>query len=472
MSEPAQESGGALASRHRAEEVGPGPLLTLVDSLLSGRAVIFGSLPPQGRDLDLLVDADDERAVAAGLAQHGFAKRRGSWARFRACTVDVVDVVPAESWELPEWERAALFEEARLLSGMSRLTVPSPHHALLILARRIARGMALAERHRERIGAVLAEDPGAFDDAREHAERWRLTKSVELLERAYLERRGLTKPEVALARAEPGETRRLARWRRGARRARRAVSSTRRSGVVITFSGLDGSGKSSQTAALRETLDRLGYDAVAVWEPIANLPQWLRVTVRAVKAPLIPAARLISRKRTDGQAAPPVGTDTTPPPGFAWATTHPMTTLRRRSRFLTLCWSMAITMQFAYRLARATWPQIARGRIVICDRYTLDSWVYLLYKFGDRHPYAFQLAILRALTPSPRLAYFLDVPGGVASARKSDFPTERNVRRAELYRERLDELGVRSLDGTRPREELCAEIAAEVWMHLSGTRSS
>jgi len=129
---------------------------------------------------------------------------------------------------------------------------------------------------------------------------------------------------------------------------------------------------------------------------------------------------------------------------------------------------MAITVQFALRVARSTWPHLLRGRVVVCDRYTMDSWVALLYKFGEDREYPVQLAILRALSPVPRRAYFLDVPGEVASARKSDFGPEQNARRAELYRARFPRLGVHRLDGTQPRDVLCAQVAAEVWESLRG----
>ena len=60
--------------------------------------------------------------------------------RFAQCTAEPVDVVPAGEWGLPPAEEEALFAEARTLEGLERLARPAPHHALLILARRLARG--------------------------------------------------------------------------------------------------------------------------------------------------------------------------------------------------------------------------------------------------------------------------------------------------------------------------------------------
>jgi thymidylate kinase len=449
-----------------------GDLLELVDSLLSDRALIFGSLPPHGRDLDLLVTADDAASLAAGLSDRGFLSVGGTLARFRDCTVDVVDLARSDSWEIPESERVALLAEARPIEGTTRLALPAPHHALLILTRRLARGGALNQKRLTRIEATLADDPQAFDKARERASGWGVSASLAVLEHAYRERRGLTSRERARARAEGAHVHGLGRGRHWVRRARRKLTARRR-GMVVTFSGLDGSGKSSQTRYLRDTLDRLGYDATSVWEPIANMPAWLQASTRLVKAPVLLLLRLSARLRRRGGDSPAVSpsrnTDQEPPPGFAWATDHPLTVLRRRSSLLTLGWSMAITVQFAYRIARATWPQLARGRVVICDRYTLDSWVYLLYKFGDYRSYALHRAILRSVSPQPRLAYLLDVPGAVASARKSDFLPERNEHRGRLYRSKGEELGVRRIDGEQPPDRVAAQVAEEVWRTLDAT---
>ena len=55
-----------------------------------------------------------------------------------------------------------------------------------------------------------------------------------------------------------------------------------------------------------------------------------------------------------------------------------------------------------------------------------------------------------------------------AYARKAEqYSLEDLTRQARLYREEAEHLGARTLDGERPREELCAEIAEEVWRALA-----
>jgi len=450
----------------RDQHSGVADLLALVDSLVPNRAVIVGSLPPQGRDLDLLVEDPDEDALADGLARNGFVRAAGRWARFTDCAVQVVELIRGRDWALPNGELTQLFREAAPLPEANSLALPAPHHTLLILARRLAGGRRIGERQLTRLDAALERDPQAFSRAAGRAEAWGLDSTVVvLLERLYRERRAPTRQERT--RAKAGRPRRRSAGLRPLLRSAGRARHRLRRGALVSFSGLDGSGKSSQTAYLRDGLDRLGYDAVAVWLSIANRPRWFDSTARVLKSPLIPLARLLSGRITAQQGAPPAPAVPRGEPVPA-RTGHPLTALRRRSSLLTFSWSMAITVQFALRVARSTWPHLLRGRVVVCDRYTMDSWVALLYKFGEDREYPVQLAILRALSPVPRRAYFLDVPGEVASARKSDFGPEQNARRAELYRARFPRLGVHRLDGTQPRDVLCAQVAAEVWESLRG----
>ena len=71
------------------------------DSLASGPVLVFGSLPPEGRDLDLLVRPAEERALAEGLGREGFVRDGRLFARFRDCSAEVVELVPAADWRLP-----------------------------------------------------------------------------------------------------------------------------------------------------------------------------------------------------------------------------------------------------------------------------------------------------------------------------------------------------------------------------------
>jgi hypothetical protein len=105
----------------------------------------------------------------------------------------------------------------------------------------------------------------------------------------------------------------------------------------------------------------------------------------------------------------------------------------------------ALAQAAAHR--RAVLPGLKSGEVVICDGYALDAAVELRARYGERRRFALQTTLMRALSPPPRRAYLIDT-GGPA---------------AELYREQRAALGVRTLDGARGPDELCAEIASDVW---------
>jgi len=104
--------------------------------------------------------------------------------------------------------------------------------------------------------------------------------------------------------------------------------------------------------------------------------------------------------------------------------------------------------------------------VVIYDRYALDSIVYLRHRWGHGRAFRLESALIRRLARRPDCAFFLDLPPEVAYARKQDFPIDNLRERAALYHELHQRLGVERLDGERPREELCADIARTVWERL------
>ncbi|MGI9020530.1 MAG: hypothetical protein ACR2G3_07465, partial [Solirubrobacterales bacterium] len=173
-------------SPNPVDDEGGAPLLDLartVDEAAGGRVVVFGSPPPEGRDLDLLVRAAQERSIASRLAADGLRRRGIQWAAFRDCGAVGVDLVPTSSWRLPEAELASLFDEAEVLPGFRRLAAPAPHHAVLIAARRVARAGVYEDRLRERIEAILAGAPSAWEEAALRAPAWEAEAALDSLRR-------------------------------------------------------------------------------------------------------------------------------------------------------------------------------------------------------------------------------------------------------------------------------------------------
>jgi len=399
------------------------------DKLLREPALVIGSAPPDARDLDLLVRAGARDELAAALRADGFEDLAGMLVRLAECGCEAVELIPAEDWGLPAEELDALFGEGVPLAGHQRLLLPAPHHVLLILARRYVTDLrgVLDEKRRARVASATEADPGAWKTAAARAGAWGARDALERLRGAYEDGR---EPPLAL-------------------RARRRLRRPRR-GTLVTLSGLDGSGKSSQAEALQKALDVLGYDAVVVWTSLVAHP--------ALGAAGEPVKRLLRRLR---RVSPPSAAEGWAQPADA-PSSDPGRALRQRSAVLTQVWATYVALVNAWWQARATTPQLARGRVVICDRWTLDSKVQMRYQYGAERGFGFQARLVRLLSPRPARAFLLDISAGEAVRRKPEYTLEQNERRRSLYLADHVRLGVDRLDGERPQDELCAEIARAV----------
>jgi thymidylate kinase len=450
---PAAAPGLASAPPQRLDS----PTMTLaetIDHLLTGPVLVFGSPPPAGRDLDLLARPAEERALTAWLEQERFIERDGEWARFRNCAAESLDLVPLAAWGLPDASAAELFAEARPVPGFRQLVRPAPRHLLLALARRLVEGDGrLPQKHRERIDSALAEDPAAWDGARAAAPSWSAQRALLQLERAYRSGGRVSRFRRAAALAEWP----YAQGRSPARALVRAWLEAGRaqqpSPHLISFSGLDGAGKSSQAEALRHALEQLGWVVEMQWVRLEWTTLWENPWLGIIGWPARTALGLLARLRSHGEGGP--------------ATALTPTEVRERSGFVANAWVTVVALAHASAQRRETRPRLRPGTIVICDRYTLDAAAHLRFRYGQSHAFRRQIGLVRRLSPSPLRAYFVDVPAETAHARKAEqYSLDDLSRQALLYREEAPRLGVRRLDGERPREELCAEIAEDVWRAL------
>jgi thymidylate kinase len=429
------------------------PLIVELDESVRRPVVVFGSLPPEGRDLDLLARPTEGDALASRLASFGFECKGRQWARFRHGEADVVEVVPVAAWHLPQTEIDVLFKTGTALPGTSRLMRPAPHFAVLILARKFVRGRArkVDRKTRKRIESLIFEDPDVWARAAERAHLWGARTALKCLWQAYS--RGTTISRVARARAVneivassgSGQVRSQFRaWAGLLPRPRR--------GELVTLSGLDGAGKSSQAAALHRALDVLGYRPAREWAPLGGTPSAMAVV--ALARPLLRGAmRATSAERTprlgigraDGDAPDARGT----------------------SKALRALWVTVLVSLNAAAHIRATIRHAGRGRTMIFDRYVLDSAVQLHHNYGDTALVRLSIRLLKALSPKPTRGYLLDVTPETARGRKEDlWNTAQLGQRARLYRDWHQSFGVVRLDGEQPPEALADAIARDVWRSL------
>jgi thymidylate kinase len=425
-----------------------------LDSVLRDRVLVFGSLPPQGRDIDLLARPAEHRVIAATLRADGFLDEKRRWAAFRGCSAEAIELVPSEAWNLPPEEVVALFADGLPLDGLERLVRPAPHHALLIAARRLARTGGFSDKQLARVEAACAENANCWQEAREHARSWRADAELALLQNVFDHGGSVTRRArlLAIARSHAsGQRAGPADYLRAAR----IFGLRGRRGAVISISGCDGAGKSSQARSLQEALETTGFEAVVVWRPLGHFG-FLTALSR-------PAKRLLRvyKRRPFKQSGPHSSA------GSIMSTrsdaTGPAAGIFRN------VWVTVIALLNAISQRTAVSPHVRRGRIVILDRSALDAIVLMRYLYGEGHGFRFQRWLLQALPHPISLGFLLDVAPATLLARKQDWWNLEDLQHhALLYREECARFGALRLDGELPQDQICTMIATEVWRTVTG----
>ncbi len=178
----------------------------------------------------------------------------------------------------------------------------------------------------------------------------------------------------------------------------------------MTFSGLDGSGKSSQVDSLRGGLQKNGVATVRAWtgqNPIFTPP--FNALVRILG--------LTHRKTIHGVV-------------FFWRD------LRRNSAIARL-WPVAQALDFFPRALLSVGLPLLRGRVVISDRYVQD----LIAELSDQELLGRRIRrILLTMLPRPQLAFLMDVSEDTAwkraavPGRAREQPLYDLSRRRDVYR--------------------------------------
>jgi len=176
--------------------------------------------------------------------------------------------------------------------------------------------------------------------------------------------------------------------------------------MIISFSGIDGAGKSTQIAALQSWLRgaEISVSVFRMWDDVVVFP-WLRESM---------SHRAFGGDRGVGSPEKPLE--------------------RRdknvRSPFLSFvrCW---FYMADAISLSLKVWRQGKRGQgVIIFDRYLYDELANL--PLENRLAKNFVRTLLR-LVPKPDVAYVLDAKPEAARARKPEYPLDFVLRNRESY---------------------------------------
>lgn len=171
----------------------------------------------------------------------------------------------------------------------------------------------------------------------------------------------------------------------------------KRTPLLITFSGLDGSGKSTQIANLRDTLAARGLATrmLAFWDDVVVLTEYRESFVHKVYG------------SEQGIGAPDRPVNRRDKNVRAW-----YLTLARHGLYLLDALNLRLVVNRARRDG---------AHVIIMDRYIYDELANLPLANGLSRSF---VRLVAALVPRPDVALLLDADPDAARARKPEYPVE------------------------------------------------
>jgi thymidylate kinase len=214
------------------------------------------------------------------------------------------------------------------------------------------------------------------------------------------------------------------------------------SSFFIALSGLDGSGKTTQTEMLLNVFGQTDIKTKYIWKRMND-----SLFTRAFNTF---GRMLTGKKKAHSEST-----------GGKKSTGNAGKDIIRKNALIGLIWKWVIFLELvSYYNFKLRWLFFSR-KVVICDRYIDDAIVELSVMYGRDFSKTFFARLLRSLSPKPDLQLFVDVPIEEIFRRNSDIEEGREfLENSRIYFDSVhNESNIKIINGSRSKENISTEIS-------------